>query len=140
EGTKSSRNAMGGAVLVISETRKPSSGSYWGKSIADFMGSARLPYAVDAALLFRWLDNADGIANYNWPSFPHQAPTFQDFSGQGITPVVLELAKGRDGMRRGHWALEYHHEQSRFIEATSGVSGDLDACFNASQCGSEDEY
>lgn len=112
--TKTTENPVGDAVLVISETRKPSGRKTWGSGLADLMGSARLPYAVDAALLYNTIDNESFLSEYYWP--PLTNPTCQSLQDAGIAPVTLSLAKGRDGMIRGDWALAYRFEESRFEE------------------------
>jgi replicative DNA helicase len=121
EATKTASNPAGDAVLVISETRKPSGGAWYSK-LADLMGSARLPYAVDAALLYRPMVDDDEVAQYSWPSAGVSVPSIDDLNKAGIAPVRLEIAKGRDGMQHGSWAMAFHYQQSRFVEAIVGMT------------------
>lgn len=116
EATKTGSNPVGDAVLAISETRKPS-GKKWGGNLADLMGSARLPYAVDAALLYQPMQ-PDEAGQYDWSSVSNQFEE-DSLSDVGVSPVRLELAKGRDGMQRGEWAVAFHFRESRFTEIAS---------------------
>jgi len=116
EATKTPDNPAGDAILVISETRKPS-GQNWHSKLTDLMGSARLPYAVDAALLYRPMTDDEEVAQYSWPSAGVSCPSIDELNKFGIAPVRLEIAKGRDGMQQGAWALAFHYQQSRFVEA-----------------------
>lgn len=121
--TQSSDNPLGDAVLVISETRKPSGGRNWGHGLADLMGSARIGYAADAVLLYRPLDDGE-VESYGWPTVAGGVSTLAALDGHGVTPVRLELVKGRDGMQRGGWAMAFHYRQSYFTEAEAGAGGD----------------
>lgn len=116
EATKTPENPAGDAVMVISETRKPS-GRAWGNNLSDLMGSARLPYAVDAAMLFQPMDDAD-IRRCGWPTECGGSQTFDDLQKASISPVRLEMVKGRDGMQHGEWGLAFYFKQSRFKEVT----------------------
>ncbi len=112
------------AVLAISEMRKPvgeRKGSEWGTGIEDLMGTARLGYAADAALLCRAMTPGEMAAYY--PDFGdkkakeiemHAEKTLAGLSATGITPVTFALAKGRDGMKRGKWSEEFHYNLSQF--------------------------
>jgi replicative DNA helicase len=116
-GTRSEGNPDGDALLVISEARKPSSGKTknWATNPADLMGSARIAYAADAILLYHQMDE-DEVGSYAWPIPWDYAQNLNSLQHDGIAPVKLTLAKGRDGMRRGSWALAFHFEESRFTE------------------------
>ena len=118
-GTRTTENPAGDAVVVISETRKPPTGkrSQWGGQLADFMGSARLPYAADAALLYQPMDDEgdEGIPNYEWP-VPLTFPNREQLEERGILTGPTPARQGRDGMRRGKWALAFYFEKSQFVE------------------------
>jgi replicative DNA helicase len=114
-GTRTDANPVGDALLVISEARKPPSGGRsWGEALADLMGSARLGYAADAVFLYRRM-NDDEITNAYSGSMG-TVRTMEQLEEQGISPVYLRLEKGRDGMRRGEWGLEYRFNRSIFRE------------------------
>ncbi len=111
-------NPVGDALMVISEARKPSGGSHsWGNSLADLMGSARIAYAADAVLTFQPMRDTDEVAQYGWPTFSQNLHDLESMQQAGISPVRLELVKGRDGMMRGGWGLAFHFQESRFTEA-----------------------
>lgn len=112
------------AVLAISEMRKPvgeRKGKDWGTGIEDLMGTARLGYAADAALLCRAMTAAEMAAYYPGLGGPKGKPDEEvadkkraELAGQGIAPVMFALAKGRDGTRRGKWGEAFHYNVSRF--------------------------
>lgn len=118
------------AVLAISEMRKPvgeRKGADWGTGIEDLMGTARLGYAADAALLCRAMTPGEMAAYY--ADFgdkkakeleEHAEKTGAKLAEQGITPVTFALAKGRDGMRRGKWGEEFQYNLSRFKQLKPG--------------------
>src|SRR5262249_54639830 len=107
---------LGDTVLAISETRKPATGrKHWGEDLADLMGSSRLGYGADAGLLYRRISE-DNIATVYEEAGRHAAPTAGQLENEGIAPIMLSLAKGRDGMRLGEWPLEYHFHRSIFRE------------------------
>jgi hypothetical protein len=127
EATKTGENPVGDALLVISEARKPSGGKHtWGNGLADLMGSARLPYAVDAALLFHPMKNAEQVNKHSWPSVSKSFSSIEELNCLGVSPVSIELAKGRDGMQRGEWAMAFHFLESRFVEAVPGGHPTID--------------
>jgi hypothetical protein len=92
--TCTSYNPQGDPFLIISELRKPD-GNRSTLTISDLLGSARLGYAADSALLME----------------PAGDPTNPD-----AVPVTLRIAKGRDGMQRQDLALSFEHTRSRFTE------------------------
>jgi replicative DNA helicase len=127
-GTRTDENPVGDAVIVISETRKPTGGrrAPWGGQLADFMGSARLTYAADAALIYQpFTDDDEDLPNYDWP-VPVAGSGLHHLEDHGVSPIRLSLAKGRDGMRRGRWALAYFFKESRFIEVEADGPGGAD--------------
>jgi replicative DNA helicase len=108
---------MGDAVIAISETRKPATGrKHWGEDLADLMGSARLGYGADAVLLYRRILDDEDLAKVYEDAGHSTPPTPGQLDNEGIAPIVLTLAKGRDGMRLGEWPLEYHYNRSIFRE------------------------
>jgi replicative DNA helicase len=114
---QSESSLLGDAVIAISETRKPATGrKHWGEDLADLMGSARLGYGADAVLLYRRLVDDDAIADVYDAAGRDTAPTAGQLENEGIAPILLSLAKGRDGMRLGEWPLEYHFNRSIFRE------------------------
>jgi replicative DNA helicase len=114
-GTRTDGNTVGDAVLVISEARKPTAGKkVWGSELADLMGSSRLGYAADAVLLYRPMRDEEIPENY--AAGNDTLGCGPQLEEQGISPAFLTLAKGRDGMRRGEWPIEYHFERSTFNE------------------------
>jgi replicative DNA helicase len=119
---------MGDAVIAISETRKPATGRrHWGEDLADLMGSARLGYGADAVLLYRRILEDEDVAEVYEAAGRATAPTAEQLENDGIAPVMLTLAKGRDGMRLGEWPLEYHFNRSIFREIQTGRGPQLPA-------------
>jgi hypothetical protein len=108
--SKSPGNQDGDAVLFISETRKPArSHDPWANGLAELMGSARLGYAVDYALLYRRM-TVEEIKQY------YGERSAQSLQDDGLAPIMLSLEKGRDGMTRGKWSMEFHFWKSIFEE------------------------
>ena len=58
----------------------------------------RLGYGADAVLLYRRLSDEEFTEIYGG-----QGTTIEQLETEGISPIILELAKGRDGMR--HWSM-----------------------------------
>jgi hypothetical protein len=109
-------------VVAISETRKPATGRrHWGEDLADLMGSARLGYGADAVLLYRRIAGDDELARVYADAGRATPPTSGRLEDEGISPIMLSLAKGRDGMRLGEWPLEYHFNRSIFREIERGL-------------------
>ena len=117
-GTRTAANPAGDCVFVISEMRKPSGTKNWqGGQLADFMGSARLPYALDAAFLFRRLEGGGGEAHsFDWSAVGVPSPSEEAFAQAEVAPILLELVKGRDGFTQGSVALAFEYTRSRFTE------------------------
>lgn len=108
---------MGDAVIAISETRKPATGRrHWGEDLSDLMGSARLGYGADAVLLYRRIIEDDQLADVYESAGRSTSPMAEQLENDGIAPIMLSLAKGRDGMSLGEWPLEYHFNRSIFRE------------------------
>jgi KaiC/GvpD/RAD55 family RecA-like ATPase len=118
------------AVLAISEMRKPvgeRKTKDWGTGVEDLMGTARLGYAAEAILLCRRLtltemgDFYPGIRGNEGKVTEIAAERkIGELAGNGISPVMFALAKGRDGTRRGKWAEEFHFNKSQFKIITAG--------------------
>lgn len=87
------------SFLVMSEVRKGESGRPR-LALDDLMGSARISYSADCILLLE----PDGEAVE---------------SAADTTPLLLTIAKGRDGMRRGTIRLTFEYGCNRFREAES---------------------
>lgn len=119
QGTRTEANPLGDAAIVISEARKPSSSKdIWGDSMSELMGSARIGYAADAVLLYREMSKKELAAHYG------VAPEMVDqkrasLLENGIVPVTLILEKGRDGMTRGPWSMEFYFKSSQFEELSA---------------------
>ncbi len=122
--TRTEDNPTGDVVFAISEARKPGSAKDgWGLALSELMGSARLAYAADAVLLHRRMDKQDVVRYYDIE--PRMADAYREsLQDRGRSPVVVTLAKGRDGMTRGDWAMEFEFRRSRFSEvrSTSGTT------------------
>src|SRR5262249_25453536 len=78
--TRAPRSPTGDAVLVVSEVRKGEGGRV-ALALDDLLGSARLAYAAEAVLLLEQDERRR--------------------AGGEAVPLVLTLAKGRDGATRG---------------------------------------
>ncbi len=122
-GTRTETNPLGDTVLAISEARKPqTSKDAWGQSLSELMGSARLPYAADGVLLYRPMDYKEMQHYYDVPMTKDYAATYrQILADNGIAPLMLILDKGRDGMIRGEWGIEFHFRKTRFRELEHGT-------------------
>jgi hypothetical protein len=102
-------------VFAISEARKPpSSKERWGLGLAELMGSARLGYSAGAVLLYGGMD-VEQIKHYYGPMTAPEIIRERRLEN-GIAPVELTLVKGRDGMHRGSWGVEYKFHRNRFEE------------------------
>lgn len=113
------------AVLVVSELRKPqgSQDPEWkGGSLAHIMGSARSAYTPDVVFLFNPYTEKElrEIAREaeGCPFSPDELREGETLLGKlaesGISPVRLEIAKGRDGVLRRGLDLTFWYRQSRF--------------------------
>jgi KaiC/GvpD/RAD55 family RecA-like ATPase len=115
--TRTTANPDGDAILFISEARKPASSKEdWGALLADIMGSSRVGYAVDGALMYRRMTDED-LPRYYGLETGHGVgdrcrALRQRQEREGISPVVLGFAKGRDGMTCGEWGMEFHFRRS----------------------------
>ena len=111
-------------VLAISEARKPTSSSQhhtWGTKIEDLLGSARLGYSADGVLLLRPMSDDELQDNYG--SIGGDDKIRGQLSDEGISPLMITLAKGRDGMTRGSWPAEFHFQQSSISEGVPNRPG-----------------
>jgi replicative DNA helicase len=118
EGTQTDADPLGDTALVISEARKPpNKKEVWGDSMSELMGSARIGYAGDAVLLYREMTAKEIQGHY---AGVHDAGTAERkraaLRDQGISPVMLILDKGRDGMLRGAWGTEFLFRRNAFRE------------------------
>jgi len=115
--SRTASNPTGDTVLAISEARKPSSSKEdWGQSLSELMGSARLGYAADGVLLYRTMGLKEMEKYYGTKTKEAAHNKQARLVEQGISPAMLTLEKGRDGMTRGGWGVEFHFRQSRFVE------------------------
>lgn len=115
------------AVLVVSELRKPqgSNDPEWrGGSLAHIMGSARGAYTPDMVFLFnRYGEQELRDAARRAPGCPVNPEELREgerlldtLAEEGISPMRLEIAKGRDGVLRRTFDLTFWYRQARFEE------------------------
>ncbi len=115
EKTRTAQNPDGDAVLAISEARKPVGDSrknqLWGTQLADLMGSSRLGYGADAVLFLHTMTKDELNQHYE---FSNDAPEtrIERMRGEGRSPLILRVAKGRDGMTLGDIPLEFQYRRS----------------------------
>lgn len=118
EKSRGPQNPDGDAVLAISEARKPVGDSrknqLWGTQLADYMGSSRLGYGADAGLLLHTMTKDELNEHYG---FSNDAPEtrIQQMRGEGQSPLILRVAKGRDGMTLGDIPIEFQYRRSTII-------------------------
>ena len=112
--TRTPANPAGDPVLAISEARKPPKAKDgWGYEMAELMGSARLAYAPPMVFMYRPASDTDLVTYHN--ATKQEVDSLRAvFESHGIAPVVLTLAKGRDGTQRGSWGLEFDYRRSTF--------------------------
>lgn len=121
EGSRTADNPAGDAALVISEARKPPNAKEkWGSSRSELMGSARLAYAADAVLLYHEMSDKQVMEHYGLGK-DDVAAKRKALADKGVVPLVLNLEKGRDGMRRGYWTAEFDYRRSVFVEKEPGA-------------------
>jgi len=115
------------AVLVVSELRKPqgSNDPEWkGGSLAHIMGSARGAYTPDMVFLFNRLTEKEArdaarratACPLNPDELREDESLLDALSEQGISPMRLEIAKGRDGVLRRNFDVTFWYRQARFEE------------------------
>lgn len=105
------------AVVAITEARKPTNAKeQWGGGLSELMGTARLGYAADLVLLYGPM-NHDELRRY-YGLFDHGDPdrVQRQLIEDGRAPITLTLTKGRDGMQRGAWGLEFFFRRTQFWE------------------------
>jgi len=111
--SRTEENPDGDAVLAISEVRKPGDAKQgWGEQLADLMGAARTAYAADAVLLYRRMADDEIKGTYQVATKDEVQAKREQLDAEGIAPMVVALAKGRDGMRRGGWPMEFLYLRS----------------------------
>lgn len=94
--SRTSQCPGGDSFLILSEVRKGESGRTQ-LALDDLLGSARITYSADCVLLLEQ-DREDS----------NSAPD--------IAPLLLTVAKGRDGMTRGKIHLTFEYNRYRFCE------------------------
>ncbi len=110
--TRTEANPGGDAVLAISEVRKPGDAKQgWGQQLADLMGAARTAYAADAVILYRRMADEE-VEEIYLVSKDQVKARREQLDAEGIAPMIVTLAKGRDGMRRGDWPMEFLFRRS----------------------------
>jgi hypothetical protein len=113
--TRSPANPEGDAVLAISEVRKPPDAKQgWGAQLADLMGAARTAYVADAVLLYRRMTTAEVKRTYGLGAATKDAVAqhLAQLNEAGVAPMIVSLAKGRDGMTRAEWPMEFLYRRS----------------------------
>jgi replicative DNA helicase len=122
----------GDTALVIAEARKPSDNKQeWGGELADIKGSSRTAFIADAVIQYRRMKPADVRRVYGLESASSNqvAQRLAQLDKDGIAPMMVALTKGRDGMRRGTWPMEFLYLRSTWREpvvepsATGGMLG-----------------
>lgn len=117
-------------VIVISESRKPSSGDdTWGGDLSDVMGSARGTYTPDAVLLLSALQseqlkklweqmkmpNITFKEDANEPEDKKDPSNIKGFLARhGIAICNLKMPKARDGMKKFNTLLAFHFHKNKF--------------------------
>ena len=108
----------GDGILVISEARKPSSGTSgveWGGELADVMGSARGTYTPDMVFLFRPLSDEELVKEMSCDKV--DAPEKRNqLAKDGKALNTFRIAKGRDGVTRDTIPLTFRFTQARFTQ------------------------
>jgi hypothetical protein len=110
ERTRSPSNPAGDTVFVVAEVRKPPDAkTHWGGQLADLMGSARTAYSADAVLQFRRPTTAEVRRTYGLGAASKDAVDkyLASLDAQGVAPMIVSLAKVRDGGTRGAMAMEF---------------------------------
>jgi replicative DNA helicase len=115
--TVSDADPEGAAVLVISEARKPpDSKQLWGGNLADISGAGRITYAADAAILYRAMNLKEIRLTYGLEgaSTSQVAQRLAQLDAAGTSPMIVVMAKARDGMKRGEWPAEFWYQRSQW--------------------------
>ncbi len=117
-------------IIVISESRKPSSKVEWGSELSDIIGSVRLSYTPDIVFLYTPFPKEE-LAKM-WKAQKLQVPSDRGESThegdwiqghlkcQGIGLYRLDIAKGRDGVEKGVILLVFDFRKSSFRELNWG--------------------
>lgn len=123
--SRTADNPLGDAVFVISEARKPVGAAEkrkqqaWGDGLAELMGSARIGYAVDAALTYRRMTDRD-IETHYYARTPQAVADRQAFLAEHhISPIILTVEKGRDGTTRGEIPMQFAYHRLQHTELGS---------------------
>jgi DnaB-like helicase C terminal domain len=116
------------AILLIAQSRKPPTAKDdWGASLSEFLGSVEIPFAADAGLVLRYMNSREAGDYYTALAAQKRAgkagskKTVEDRNGvflerwrmSGISPIIANLDKAREGMIPGHWAMEFDYR--RFV-------------------------
>ena len=124
ERTRTETNPLGDTVLAISEARKPAGNNgkkqIWGTALADLMGTARLGYGADAALFLRRMEKDEYERYYGQDSSDYEQH-LERLRERGKSPLVLSIAKGRDGMMHGDIPIEFDFRKSTMCELRNGI-------------------
>src|SRR5205085_7800654 len=117
--------------------KPPTSKDVWADSTSELVGSARLGYAGDAVLLYREMTTKEIQHYYDIKDKDGAEKRRAALNEQGVAPVMLILEKGRDGMLRGKWGVEFHYRKSTFREIEPGKKG-LPVCMPPASCDADD--
>src|SRR5262249_43997524 len=121
ENSRTAADPLGDTAIAISEARKPTNPKHvWGEAMSEGMGSARIGNAPDAVLLYREMSTKESEQHYGDSGTDAANHRREALKAQGIAPVTLILEKGRDGMTRGRWCMEFLFEKSTFVELKPG--------------------
>jgi hypothetical protein len=124
------------AAIVISETRKPpTSEEAGGEHPNDLMGTARIKYVADWIAMIKKMGPGDLGRYYRdrlqviEATCGNSKQVFQalgrELAGAHVCPLTVNIAKARDGMFRGEFALAFQYTQSTLVvlEAPAGEVG-----------------
>jgi hypothetical protein len=112
--TRTADNPDGDAVIAISEARKPSKASdFWGVELSEVLGSVRGTYCPDCVLTC-WPMSKKKVEEVYEVSATQAEMGLEELGRRGIAPLMVGIKKGRDGMQKGAWPMEFRYHQLRF--------------------------
>jgi hypothetical protein len=121
---------MGDCIMAISEARKPAgdgkSKQVWGQGPADVIGSVRTVYGADTVLTYYRMTPTQIAQHYDRRESRDPAVGEQylkTLDHQRIAPVILDIAKARDGSTRGEIAMEFHFDRLAFRAGVDRTRG-----------------
>lgn len=108
-------------LIVISESKKPSGTEKWGGNLSDIMGSSRIAYSGNAITFLNNISDEELeeiIKKTKIKNTIDSSSIQEELSKKGQVITKFTIAKGRDGMQKGHIVLLYHFFENRFEETT----------------------